>query len=157
MNFWKFNTDRLEVFSHVPSVVDRSVCLVIPSSPDFDPGLLLRPFTSSVWICIFFLFITACCFVTISHNSVKWHENMTSNQIVMFSFWFSFVLVNMFYGGALTMFFVAEVSIPFNSVRDVLIKFPEWKLIMEQTQKYLFIDEPALRVSTFIHNLFYSE
>ena len=49
------------------------------------------------------------------------------------------------------MFFVAEVSIPFNSVRDVLIKFPEWKLIMEQTNKYVFIDEPALRVS--IHTI----
>ena len=73
---------------------------------------------------------------------------MTSNQISTFSFWFLFVLLNAFYGGALTMFFVAELSIPFNSVRDVLIKFPEWKLIMEETKRYLFIDEPALRVST---------
>ena len=147
LNSWTFTTERQKVLSFVPSVIDRFVFLLIPSLPDFDPELLYRPFTNSAWLCIFFLFITACCFATITHNLIKGYENMTSNQIVMVSFWGLFVLIYAFYGGALTMFFVTELSIPFNSLRDVLKKFPEWKLILKEANRFIFIDEPALSVS----------
>ena len=147
LNSWTFTTERQKVLSFVPSVIDRFVFLLIPSLPDFDPELLYRPFTNSAWLCIFFLFITACCFATITHNLIKGYENMTSNQIVMVSFWGLFVLIYAFYGGALTMFFVTELSIPFNSPRDVLKKFPEWKLILREGNRFIFIDEPALSVS----------
>ena len=147
LNSWTFTTERQKVLSFVPSVIDRFVCLLIPNLPDFDPELLYRPFTNSVWLCIFFLLITVCCFETITHNLIKGYENMTSKQIVMVSFWGLFVLINAFYGGALTMFFVAELSIPFNSLRDVLKKFPEWKLILLEENRFIFIDEPALSVS----------
>ena len=72
---------------------------------------------------------------------------MTSNQISTFSFWFLFVLLNAFYGGALTMFFVAEISIPFNTMRDVVKIFPEWKLLVAETNKAIVITEQALSVS----------
>ena len=64
LNSWTFTTERQKVLSFVPSVIDRFVFLLIPSLPDFDPELLYRPFTNSAWLCIFFFFITACCFAT---------------------------------------------------------------------------------------------
>ena len=62
------------------------------------------------------------------------------------SIWFLFVLINAFYGGALTMFFVAELKIPFNSLRDVLKIFPEWNLVIEAGFTDMF-KEPARNVS----------
>lgn len=44
--------------------------------------------------------------------------------------WFFFLLLNAYYGGALTMFFTSEVSIPFNTIYDVMKAYPEWKLKM---------------------------
>ena len=75
---------------------------------------------------------------------------MTSNQISIISFWFLFVLLNSFYGGALTMFFVAEITIPFNTIRDVLKVFPEWKVVVPAAGKQIIIVEPALNVSAYI-------
>ena len=37
--------------------------------------------------------------------------------------------INAYYGGALTMFFVSEITLPFNTLRDVLQAFPEWNLV----------------------------
>lgn len=44
--------------------------------------------------------------------------------------WYFFVLLNAFYGGALTMFFTSVASIPFENVRDVMRAYPEWNLLM---------------------------
>ena len=149
---WAFTTERQKILSFIPAVRDRFECMLIPNSPDFDPGMLFRPFTRNVWFCILFLLTTAFCFATIPNYFIKDYENMTSNQIVSISFWGLFVLVNAFYGGALTMFFIAELSIPFNSLRDVLKAFPEWKLILLGSNKFVFIEEPALSVSIYTVN-----
>ena len=52
-----------------------------------------------------------------------------SSKIIAFTFWFSFLFLHAFYGGALKMFFSTEVAIPFNDIRDVLKAFPSWNLI----------------------------
>ena len=46
------------------------------------------------------------------------------------SSWFFFVLLNAYYGGALTMFFTSELPIPFNTIEDVMDAYPAWKLKM---------------------------
>ena len=140
--------ERTKVISFVPAFTERYICVVKPNPPKFDPGLLYRPLARTVWICIFIFLSLASCFEIIPHIFIRGYENMISNQISTFSFWFLFVLLNAFYGGALTMFFIAELSIPFNSLRDVLKVFPEWKLIILGSNKFVFIEEPALSVST---------
>ena len=49
-------------------------------------------------------------------------------MIASTSAWYFFVLLNAFYGGALTMFFTSEITIPFNDIRDVIRSYPDWKL-----------------------------
>ena len=153
LNTWKMNFGRSKVVSFVPGLTERFLCLVIPNPPKFDPGLLYRPLAKGVWICIFISLSLASCFGIIPHIFIKGYENMISNQISMISFWFLFVLLNAFYGGALTMFFVAEISIPFNTMRDVLKLFPEWKLLVAIGSKTIVITEPALSVSAYIFTL----
>jgi hypothetical protein len=41
-----------------------------------------------------------------------------------------FVLLNAFYGGALTMFFTSEITIPFNNIYEVMRAYPSWNLRM---------------------------
>ncbi len=45
------------------------------------------------------------------------YTDTTASQIVITSGWYCFVLLNAFYGGALTMFFVGEITLPFNNIR----------------------------------------
>ena len=49
--------------------------------------------------------------------------------MTLFSMWTFFVLINAYYGGAMTMFFVSEISLPFETLRDVLQEFPSWNLM----------------------------
>ncbi len=51
-------------------------------------------------------------------------------QIAVMIIWYFFVLLNAFYGGALTMFFTSVASIPFENIRDVIRAYPDWKLMM---------------------------
>ena len=141
--------ERTKILSFVPAFIERFVCLIKPNPPKFDPGLLYRPFAKGVWICILISLSLASCIAIIPHIFIRGYENMTSNQISMISFWFLFVVLNSFYGGALTMFFVAEITIPFNTIRDVLRVFPEWKVLVPALGKQIVIVEPALNVSAY--------
>ena len=141
------NFGRSNAVSFVPGLTERFLCLVKPNPPNFDPGLLYRPLAKSVWIFIFISLSLASCFGIIPHIFIRGYEDMMSNQISMMSFWFLFVVLNAFYGGALTMFFVAEISIPFNTMRDLVKIFHEWKLLVAETNKAIVITEQALSVS----------
>ena len=66
-------------------------------------------------------------------------------SIIEVSLWFFFVLINAYYGGALTMFFVSEITVPFNTLRDVLQVFPEWNLIFPTGADIVF-KLPAFQV-----------
>ena len=56
-------------------------------------------------------------------------SNSDSFQIASLSGWFFFVLLNAFYGGALTMFFVSLPTLPFEDIISVLQAYPDWKLV----------------------------
>ena len=47
----------------------------------------------------------------------------------MFIVWTFFLLLNAFYGGALTMFFTSESALPFTTLRQGLAN-EDWKMIM---------------------------
>jgi len=34
-----------------------------------------------------------------------------------------------YYGGAMTMFFSSEISMPFEEIRDVIRAYPEWNFV----------------------------
>ena len=59
-------------------------------------------------------------------------------MITSFSSWTFFVLLNAYYGGALTMFFTSEVSIPFTNIYDVMKSYPTWKLKMRAGEEVRF-------------------
>ena len=61
---------------------------------------------------------------------LSYYEHTNGYMITSTTGWFFFVLLNAFYGGALTMFFTSEISIPFNTIEDVMKAYPLWRLKM---------------------------
>ena len=52
-----------------------------------------------------------------------------SNRVMALSIWMLFVVVNAYYGGAMTMFFTSTISLDLETKRDVLQAYPQWHLI----------------------------
>ena len=61
---------------------------------------------------------------------MKDFEDSDSYMVACTTCWFFFVLINCWYGGALTMFFTSEIRIPFTNVEQVMREYPNWKLLM---------------------------
>lgn len=61
-----------------------------------------------------------------------------SYMIASLSSWLFFVLIQAYYGGALTMFFTSEIPIPFNNIYDVMKDYPTWNLRMRAGNEALF-------------------
>ena len=60
-----------------------------------------------------------------------WIEDYEKTQSWMISstiVWLLFVILESYYGGAMTMFFTSEVTVPLDSLADVLEAYPTWKL-----------------------------
>ena len=77
---------------------------------------------------------------------------MRSNQIMATTLWVMYFLLEGFYSGALTMFFVDEITIPFNSFKDVLQAYPEWNIVFGDGLE-TYIKVPADQVS-FLGSLY---
>ena len=54
---------------------------------------------------------------------------MTAPRIVKFQLYFTWFLTHALYAGSMKMFFATDVTLPFNSLRDVLTVFPDWNLV----------------------------
>ena len=53
--------------------------------------------------------------------------------------WLFVLLVMVYYEGALTMFFSTEVSVTFDSIRDVMRAYDDWKLMMQDVNDVYFV------------------
>ena len=61
--------------------------------------------------------------------------------MMLASSWYFFVLLNAFYGGALTMFFTSETTLPFETERDVIRAYPDWNLMLQEGNEFLFLSK----------------
>ncbi|TRY80960.1 hypothetical protein TCAL_14039, partial [Tigriopus californicus] len=127
LSLWIWNLERSSVVDFSIVASDWEQLCFVPQMPKVDPTLFLRPFTTDSWIAVglTFLIIVVCALVPLTIQSF----NQThSFMIISTSGWYFFVLLNAFYGGALTMFFANEPSIPFSTVKDVVEAFPSWNV-----------------------------
>ena len=68
---------------------------------------------------------------------------------------FFFVLINAYYGGALTMFFVSEISLPFQTIEDVLKLFPSWNLVfLDGNDNFFKLPASQVNHSCYLHIFF---
>ena len=103
------------------------------------------PFRVSTWQGIGIMFVFAMFLMVAPCICVKGYTETTAFSIITTSGWFFFVLINAYYGGALTMFFVSEITLPFNTIRDALRAFPTWNF-MYQAGNDAYFEIPASQV-----------
>ena len=81
-----------------------------------------------VWQGIAYTFLIGIIIYMVPYQFIKDYDDKSASKMTLFSMWTFFVLINAYYGGAMTMFFVSEISLPFETLRDVLQEFPSWNL-----------------------------
>ncbi len=125
---WVWNEQRQSLLDFVLCTTSQSAMAVSPRPPEFDIGLFIRPFRDDAWngcgITLAFMFIG----VMVPRMFLSYYDSTDAQKIVVTSTWYFFVLINAYYGGALTMFFTTEPSLPFSTREEVMELYPTWKL-----------------------------
>ena len=101
-----------------------------PQHPEWDFGLFFRPFKTEAWYAISVIFAMILVIIIGPYVLISYYEQTEAAKCVAFWSWFFFVLINAFYGGALTMFFTSEPKLPFSSIEDLMRAYPDWNLKM---------------------------
>jgi hypothetical protein len=127
---WVWNIERYGLVDFVSTNSDSVVLALTPQLPELDNGLFIRPFTNDAWAGVAVISLLILVLVTVPYAFISYYEYTDGYMITSTVAWYFFVLFNSYYGGALTMFFTTEVSIPFNSIEDVMNEYPDWKLKM---------------------------
>ena len=115
----------------VLTYTDRLLLALTPQPPEFDIQLFLRPFTGDSWQGIAIILVCSLLCILIPGYILPYFESTASYQIAQLSLLYFFVLINAFYGGAMTMFFASEISIPFDTIRGAIQAYPDWKLMFQ--------------------------
>ena len=143
---WIWNSDRYELLDFISTTNSYDCLALTPSPPEVDFGLFIRPFRDDAWHGIGVVLAISFVIVMVPYAFLSYYENTDGYMISSTSVWFFFVLINAYYGGALTMFFTSELRIPFNTIHDVMRAYPDFNLMMMDGNQVLFVYK-ALSVS----------
>ena len=143
---WVWNAARNDMFDYIPIVTDSMVLAIMKNAIERDSwGLYFRPFMKEAWIMIGATTVTIFITLLIISYLAKHLKNESlilkkSYRVVIFIAWIFFLLTEVYYEGALTMFFTTEIGIPFNSIKDVMRSYPDWRLMMRSGFEAYYID-----------------
>ena len=145
---WLWTSERHGLLDFVSTSTDFTILVFTPSPPEVDMGLFIRPFRNDAWGG--FVVVIAICLIVlvVPYAYLNFYEITDGYMITSTSIWFFFLLVNAYYGGALTMFFTTEVSVPFETMEDVMRAYPDYNLMMQAGNEFYFYRK-AEYVSTY--------
>ena len=121
---WLWNLPRRDILDFVTVYTERMILALTPSQPTIDMGLFIRCFRDDAWYASLIIICLVIISMLIPILFLENWDNSDSVQISATSGWYFFVLLNAFYGGALTMFFASEAALPFDSIRGVMREYP---------------------------------
>ena len=104
------------MFDYAPVVTDRMALALMKQGATMDTGLYTRPFPKDAWIMVgMTILVNAIVFAMISMLSIYYRHLSKAlkkvQRVVTAVAWLSFLLVEVYYEGALTMFFSTENGI----------------------------------------------
>jgi hypothetical protein len=134
------------MFDYIPIVTDRMVLGIMKNAMERGAlDLYFRPFTKNAWIMVLATIITiTIVLLSLSHLG-QYLTNQDEilkriNRLVLFMAWTCYLLIEVYYEGALTMFFTTEMGVPFDSINDVMKAYPDWRLLMRSGFEAYYIN-----------------
>ena len=134
------------MFDYVPIVTDKMVLGIMKNAMDRGAlDLYSRPFTKNAWTVVYAtIVIIAITLVTLSQlgRYLTSRDKLLSRtkRIVIFLASSCYLLLEVYYEGALTMFFTTELDVPFSSIKEVMKAYPDWRLLMRSGFEAYYIN-----------------
>ena len=102
-----------------------------------DFGFFLRPFVRTAWLAT----LSIAVIVLTLQNLPADHSTNDSNyvSIIVAAGGLAATVLQAYYGGAMTMFFTSEPTVPFHSLEEVFAAMPEWSLKFFQGYQASFL------------------
>ena len=143
MSTWVWKEERQDMFDFASIVTDQSALGITLKAKDIDYTLFIRPFRLEVWLLIGFIVITFL-LATIAPYlfAPNFGKSNSYRMIVALAFLF-FMLTEIYYSGALTMFFTTPLQLPFypHTIEEVMREYPTWKLIMRYGNDVYYVNK----------------
>jgi len=132
MAMWGYNALRFDVLDFVPIVMHERVLVAKKQQRKMlDLGLFTRPFTKSSWTVIFGTLLLLGSVYAIPEVLIVKYNLKETELLLSTVAWYFFVIVNAYFGGAMTMFFATDETFPFHDIRDVIRAYPDYHLIIQ--------------------------
>ncbi|TRY77456.1 hypothetical protein TCAL_08548 [Tigriopus californicus] len=128
LSSWLAVPERSPLLDMEPTYIIRNVMAIVPKPLKVDLKFFQHPFSIEAWQGILLVAFLIC--VTIIPPSLLLgnYENTDAYNWASLSAWSFFLLINSFYGGALTMFFSTKAAPPFSQFHEVVQAYPTWIL-----------------------------
>ena len=128
LSAWKWTYGRYDIMDFTQVYTDSIILALTPRSKKLDLSLFIRPFVRQAWFMIALTGVFFAFALGVPYLVLKGFENSDTNQVISTAGWVFFLLVNAFYGGALTMFFSSSAALPFHTIRGAMQAYPNWIL-----------------------------
>ncbi len=135
LSSWYYQLDRNPLMDFSIFTWDNMVLILTPQPPQVDLELFTRPFTKDAWLSLAVMVAVLLTAMALPYTLFpSYLESTTAFRIIYFSTMGFFILINAFYGGAMTMFFTSDIRIPLETITDVM-RDSTWRLIVQEGEQ----------------------
>ena len=135
LSSWLWLASRHDIFGFVPYLQRNFVLAFTPQQSNIvDYAWFTKGFIWNAWTTLLFISGAILLPIFLAYKCGI-NDNMQGIKVLTFTMWLFFTLVNSYYCGVLTMFFATANELPFNTMNDVLLAYPDWNLRFEGALK----------------------
>jgi hypothetical protein len=107
---WAWYLERYGLTSFVSIISITKVLIWTPKTKEHDFGFFFHPFTRDSWIAILSMTTLTTIVIAAVHYIMPSGKEKIGQNIMITTLWYFFILLNAFYGGAMTMFFTSNIN-----------------------------------------------
>ena len=130
MSTWVWKEERQNMFDFATIVTDQTALAITLKAKEIDYTLFTRPFRLESWLLVGFAVIIFLLATLVPFLFAPDFGESTSYRLIEVIAFTFFMLTEIYYSGALTMFFSTAPTLPFETMEQVMREYPTWKLMM---------------------------
>ena len=139
MSTWVWKEERQDMFDFASIVTDQTALAITLKAKDIDYTLFTRPFRREAWLLVWFAVLVFLLSILVPFLFAPNFGDSTSYRIIELVAFSFFMLTEIYYSGALTMFFSTAPTLPFETMEEVMREYPTWKLMMRHGNDVYFV------------------